>query len=364
MAYRQKTQARFQEEVQRTVDTYGARFLFMTDNILSMDYYDQFMDWAAQTDTRVNYFFEIKANLRREHVAKLARAGITAVQPGIESLSTATLALMRKGTTGIQNIAFLKYAREYGIYCAYNLLVGFPNEDPAEYDRLASLLPQLMHLAPPTGAPRIEYHRFSPYHGDPSAFGLELKPSHFYRALYPLPEAELSRIAYVFEDAKQTPELPYLNSLAKQLRRWVRAYNPDDCPLTWRPGDDGLVVDDRRPDFPDRRYWLREYAAVVFAALDRPRLLKSLVADATTAPDEEDGAANLLNVIFGLTGTDSDDRTEVIAFDREAFLADPRGSLGPLVAAGLVYVEGDHYLALPVREHPQAPSAEWLRLGV
>src|SRR5207247_944067 len=39
MAYRQKSHTRFQQEVEATVRKYGARYLLMTDNILSMKYY-------------------------------------------------------------------------------------------------------------------------------------------------------------------------------------------------------------------------------------------------------------------------------------------------------------------------------------
>jgi ribosomal peptide maturation radical SAM protein 1 len=107
MGYRHKQAERFQSEVETIVNRYGASFIFMTDNILPMKYYDRFMTWASRAGLRTNFFYEIKSNVTRRHVALLADAGVTAVQPGIESFSSKILSLMRKGTTGIQNIALL-----------------------------------------------------------------------------------------------------------------------------------------------------------------------------------------------------------------------------------------------------------------
>ncbi len=187
MGYRQKLTERFQQELEHIVRRYSPRFLFMTDNILSMSYYDRFMEWAAQAGVGVDFFYEIKANVRRTHIEKLAEAGITGVQPGIESFSSNILALMQKGTTGIQNVAFLKYARDHGILATYNILYGFPGEDPDDYAEMARQIPKLVHLRPPTSIPEIEYHRFSPYHQDPGRFGIRLRPQPAVQPHLPVP---------------------------------------------------------------------------------------------------------------------------------------------------------------------------------
>ena len=56
---------------------------------------------------------------------------------------------MRKGTTALQGVRFLKWARELGLHVVWNLLWGVPGEDPAEYGRIAGLVPLLTHLQPP-----------------------------------------------------------------------------------------------------------------------------------------------------------------------------------------------------------------------
>jgi hypothetical protein len=51
--------------------------------------------------------------------------------PGIESLGTPILALMRKGITGLQNARLLKWCAESGIHVFWSVIYGFPGE-PAE----------------------------------------------------------------------------------------------------------------------------------------------------------------------------------------------------------------------------------------
>lgn len=361
MGYRQKSAQRFQWELERMAERYGARFIFMADNILSMDYFGRFMDWAAGAPRRSHFFYEIKSNLNRKQVARLAAAGVTAVQPGIESFSSKILALMRKGTTGAQNIAFLKYAREYGIYTAYNLLVGFPGEDEREYDRLAAELPKLFHLRPPSSVPEVEFHRFSPYHQTPERFGLRLRSSASYRHLYPFPEEDVARIAYSFEREDEPAPAPrrYLERLIAQIARWHEAYKEDDCSLTWEADGMDVVIDDHRPDFPRRRYRLRNHAAAVFHATDFPKSQKLLLRDAEQAPPDD--TTKLLSVLFASPGTEGE---ELIDFDRREFLERPAACLGLLTDAGLLYVEDDKLLSLAVRRDFRRMEEGWLKIGV
>ncbi|MCL4542996.1 MAG: RiPP maturation radical SAM C-methyltransferase, partial [Chloroflexi bacterium] len=72
IGYRWKSQERFRAEVTQVLKRYHTRFLFMTDNILAMEYYDDFMRWAMDADLQVDFFYEIKANVKRWHVERLA----------------------------------------------------------------------------------------------------------------------------------------------------------------------------------------------------------------------------------------------------------------------------------------------------
>src|SRR2546423_1061908 len=88
-------------------------------------------------------FFEIKANLTQAQVATLARAQVFGLQPGIESLSTRHLRLMRKGTDLIHNVAALKWSREQRVKLLWNLLCAIPGEEAADYDEQIALIAKI-----------------------------------------------------------------------------------------------------------------------------------------------------------------------------------------------------------------------------
>src|SRR5690606_15426652 len=106
-------------------------------------------------------FFETKANLRREQVETLRRAGVTWFQPGIEAFDDSILALMDKGSTAPMNVQLLKYAREVGLHTTWLLLYGFPGEDDDRHAAVAEWLPALFHLQPPRCVGKVLFDRFS-----------------------------------------------------------------------------------------------------------------------------------------------------------------------------------------------------------
>ena len=99
----------------------------------------------------LSLFYETKANLRKDQVALYRAAGLTAIQPGIESLSTPVLKLMRKGVSALQNLQLLKWCSEYGIDAKWNFLAGFPGEAPEWYAGLPELVRKVRHLCRRSG---------------------------------------------------------------------------------------------------------------------------------------------------------------------------------------------------------------------
>ena len=66
-------------------------------------------------------------------------AGTDDVKPG----SGMVAEVNGKGVQGLRNIALLKWARHYGLTVMWNLLYGFPGEQPSAYDNMAALMPRL-----------------------------------------------------------------------------------------------------------------------------------------------------------------------------------------------------------------------------
>lgn len=259
MAFRSKSPEQARAELEELSTRHGVTSFEAVDNILDMTYIDELMPGLAERDPPLRFFFEVKANLKREQVARLAAGGVTWVQPGIESLDSGVLALIGKGAKAWANVQLLKWCRQYGIRVGWNLIVDFPGEDDAAYARMAELIPLLHHLQP-GAVVMLRYDRFSPYFTKRDAYGLELRPSALYGMAYPLDEATLSDLVYFFEnrgepaawssDGSLPPRLADRDGLAA-LRRahgaWGRLWRQEARPqLLCRPHGDGVEVTDTR----------------------------------------------------------------------------------------------------------------------
>src|SRR5262249_41272669 len=94
-------------EILGLVRKYRAMSLQCTDWIMAADYFDALLPKLAAERLDLDVFWEMKANVRRRHVRALRDARVMQIQPGIESLSTPLLELMRKGVTALANIRLL-----------------------------------------------------------------------------------------------------------------------------------------------------------------------------------------------------------------------------------------------------------------
>jgi len=248
MAFRSKSAPRALDELAALAARHPGCDIQLTDNILDMGYFADFLPALAGRRPDAELFYEVKANLKKDQLRKLREAGIRAIQPGIESLSDPVLKLMRKGVSALQNVQFLKWCKELGIAPDWNILWGFPGEPPEEYARMAGLVPLLSHLRPPVQFGTIRVDRFSPNFFDAERLGFtDLSPLPAYGLVYPLPDAALQNLAYYFSFAYREPRDvgSYVTTLKKRLRAWRRT----------RPGvelfsvdtGDSLLVWDLRP---------------------------------------------------------------------------------------------------------------------
>jgi len=199
MAYRSKSASRAVTEIKSLSERYATRRIMMADNILDAKYLSSVM--PGLRGSGLELFYEVKSNLTKSGLAAMRAAGVTWIQPGIESLSDRTLQLMGKGTTAMQNIQLLRWCSELGVKPSWNILYGFPDEDPAEFDHMAQLAPDLFHLTAPSVVLQFRMDRFSPYFNDAAQYGLSnVRPYWSYRFAYPgLSETDLADIAYFFE---------------------------------------------------------------------------------------------------------------------------------------------------------------------
>lgn len=257
MNFRAKPPQQAMADIETLVARHGVTRIQAVDNILDNGYMTELLPALAARAQPLSLFYEVKANLKRHQVEALARAGVRHLQPGIESLDTRVLKLMRKGTGAWQNIQLLKWSRQYGVGLSWSIIHSFPDEEDAWHAECATLMPFLHHLQP-GGIGKLRYDRYSPYFRDPQRWRLRLRAARSYRHLYPLDAAALDEIAYFMDDigprvAEDTTERPGLIALMTAHAAWCEANKAAGPPL-WkmpvlsmrRTADGGGVVTDTR----------------------------------------------------------------------------------------------------------------------
>nr|WP_300150720.1 RiPP maturation radical SAM C-methyltransferase [Propionicimonas sp.] len=110
-----------------------------------------------------NLYYEVKSTLRRRQLEQFRTAGITEVQPGIESFSSDTLRDFGKGANLLQHVNFLKWCKFYGIAVTYPILYGAPTETALRLQNMATLIERIVHLPPPVQLNRLRMYRGSGY---------------------------------------------------------------------------------------------------------------------------------------------------------------------------------------------------------
>ena len=282
MAFRSKSPERVLAEFSELYERYGVTTVSVVDDILDMRYFHTVVPMLAEAGLPLSLFWEVKANLKPEHVRALRDAGVAFVQPGIESLSDHVLALMRKGTTGLRNVELLKWCREYGVQPMWNLLYGFPGETAADYAQIVDWIESIWHLDPPTGYGPIRLDRFSPYHAAPAAFGMEhVRPMEPFVHLYPFAPEQVMDIAYYFEFdyADGRAEDEFAGAAIALVRRWMADTSRGALTMTEESDGTLCLLDTRHAAAgAPRRARLRGWKAAVYEACDRAQPERTLLA--------------------------------------------------------------------------------------
>src|SRR5262249_3404469 len=102
MQFRAKSKDRALAEILQLVHHYGINQVAAVDNIIDMHYFRELLPEIKSRRLGLRLFYETKANLTKDQVRLLSEAGVTMIQPGIESFHSKVLHLMRKGVSPLQ----------------------------------------------------------------------------------------------------------------------------------------------------------------------------------------------------------------------------------------------------------------------
>src|SRR5262245_14428420 len=330
MLFRSRPATTVAREILDLAARYKVLNFVAVDDIIDLAHIRDLLPLLKESGCDLEIFYETKANLNKDQVRAFHDAGVTEIQPGIESLSTPILRLMRKGVTALQNIRLLKWCAEIGVVPQWNLLYGFPDEPPEEYDRMADLTPSLVHLQPPEFCP-VQIQRFSPYFERAADFGIEIVgPMPYYRFIYSVPPPSLSNLVYDFQHRYRDGRDPssYTQRLKEATDRWRTSAASGLKSLSYRRGPGFLIVNDRRPGLEEADYEFEDVEAKIYLACD---------------------AGATVERIHSLLLAEDDDAPE--ADEIQEFIDD-------LVSARLMYREGNSYLSLAIAETGDTSAGE------
>jgi len=336
--FRQKSAERALEEISWLIKRYGpwTRTVVFTDNVLPRDYPETLFPRLARLKARFQFFYETRVNLTKDELRMYRQAVGRTVQAGLESLSTAVLRRMSKGTTAQDNIQFLKWCLQYGIRLEWNFLFGVPGEQASDYRKVPDLVRSISHLQPPRCVSRVSFHRFSPYQTRSSEFGIRrLRPYPLYKAIYPgLSDKTISSLAYYFVgngDREKTIS-KYAEKLLKALDGWREGHV--HSALFSVEEKDRLLICDFRPGFPKRIFHLKGQRRRLYKTCDRIR-----------------SHSDLLRLASSKRGQETVERSL-------------EADLGFFLKNRLMIEEGKRYLSLavPLRDDYFPPAALWPHL--
>lgn len=321
ISFNAKSPTRVYEEILELTRRYKTLRLAATDCILDHHFFNTLMPMLEQHDYAITLTFEVKANLTKSQVAQLARSGVNLIQPGIESLSTDVLKLINKGVSALQNIKLLKWCQIYDIKVVWNVLYGFPGEDPKEYDQMALIIPSLIHFDPPTVAQPMTLVKHSPYYDDREQFSIEIgEPSNLFKNILNLDAQSVMDISPGFKMqpiSNQLANANYAQSVIDGCRQWREKSSNNRGKLKYFLGPGFLRIDDKR-EGRECIYNLNELEALIYIACDDGACIGEMVEyvekNGGKAPSEE----------------------EILIF------------LSDLITEGLMYREGDTYLSLAI----------------
>ena len=123
MRYRAKDPDSFGDKLLHVAERFSVSQLQFVDNIIDKKYFTSFLPKFAGKNYEL--FYETKADITEQEFKAFADSGTHFIQPGIESLSTNVLHLMKKGTSLPINLRCLRLCKEYGISPSWTILCKF-----------------------------------------------------------------------------------------------------------------------------------------------------------------------------------------------------------------------------------------------
>ena len=266
MEFRAKDADNVIDQLESLSRRYGIFHFNAIDNILAPEYADKLFDRLAEANTDIRLHYEIRPSISRAQLRKMRRGGLFSVQPGVESLSTNILKIMKKHTTGLRNLELIKWCTYYGIHNFYNILVRFPGETVEDYRLQCEVISRISHLQPPYAIVKARADRGSPMFFDPESQAItRLQPAACYEYIFPKGRFNLNRVSYYFDHEMQnTVADDDYDDIFALVASWQQIWKRPNPPyLRYRKSWATIVISDGRKR-PARAFTFNDGAAALY----------------------------------------------------------------------------------------------------
>jgi ribosomal peptide maturation radical SAM protein 1 len=323
--YRWKTSARVVADVRLLARRHQCLDFFFTDNALPPAEAETFFRDMAGDPGDYRFFAEIRAPKDLEECTLYQRGGLRSIQVGIEALSDSLLKKMRKGVTVMENIHAMKMATALNIRLDGNLILEFPGSTEEEVRETLHALAAVLPF-PPLKAASFFLGQGSPVHAEPRRYGIRAITHHANdRLLFPGPVLQRLDLLVKGYRGDRTRQKKLWQPVRRQIRTWQRFHkdrkHKKRPALELRDGGSFLIIRQERPDQPTLHHRLAGLSRQIYLACDTPLPKKRLLARFKTVKE------NQLNQF-----------------------------LDGLVQKGLLFSDGEAFLALAVRTEPESQN--------
>lgn len=328
--YREKNITRILQEIRWLSERYHMMDFQLIGNTLPKTQHRALFTEIRALGRDYSFFVEARAGqLTSDDYRLMKEAGFTHIQTGIESFSAHYLRTMNKGTRVIHNIAALKFCKENGIRNIYNLLIRYPNEEPLDFEETQ----KVAHLVQPyLDAPQLCELRVM--HGSliqrhPEQFNIQrLDYTTIDKIMYPSEYLEKGFIfVYEFKKKTDTTDHPW----EALVEAWKKEQEKPECTT-------GQNTINR----------------LIFYFVDGGSFIK--IYDKRDRQNIKIFVLNELERKIFLSCVDIISLPEL----QERFVEIPEYELTAILQSfeknGLVFVEDDQYLCLPLRIHVKYTS--------
>ena len=288
--YRARKHDQVLDQVRTLVRRHHCLDFFFTDNALPPAEAGRFFARTSRWDLDTRFFAEIRIPRSAAEWHRYRAGGLTSIQVGIEALSDSLLARMNKGTTGLDNIAAMKFAAEAGIDLDGNLILEFPGSTDREVAETLRLL-ELVLPYRPLAAASFFLGQGSPVSREPGRFGIRAVTPHPHnRALFPArirAGLDLLILGYRGDRVEQRRRWRPVRRAIRAWHRFHRDRASKRPPLTMRDGGDFLLIRQERPGQPVLHHRLRGLSRRIYLACARPVDKKVLLERLMTGKEDQ-----------------------------------------------------------------------------